>query len=113
MLTDVTNNKNNTPLTKPYKEIFSLYGLKQLIESPTRITVTTSTLIDHILTNSHEKVSQSGVIDVSLSDHQIIFCTRKIYKQKYHKHNKIKIRSLKNYSQQTLLEKLKVAKFPI
>ena len=86
---DVTNNRNNTPLTKPYKEICSLHGLKQLIESSTRITVTISTFIDHILTNSDEKVSQYRVTDVSLSDHQIIFCTRNIFKEKYHRYNTI------------------------
>ena len=38
---DVTNNKNNTPLNKLYKEICCLRALKQLLQSPTRITVTT------------------------------------------------------------------------
>ena len=38
-------------LVKSYKETCSLHGLKQIIESYTRITEKTSTLIDHILTN--------------------------------------------------------------
>ena len=61
-----------------YREFCSLHGLKQLITSPTRVTETTSSLLDHVLTNSCDRVSQSGVIDIGISDHQIIYCTRKI-----------------------------------
>ena len=75
---------NTTPhtLLKQYKHFLSNFGLNQIIKAPTRITCETSTLIDHILTNSHEKISQSGVIDCGLSDHNVIFCTRKINKIK-------------------------------
>ena len=47
----------------------------QLLKSPTHVTQSTSTLIDHIAANfpSHKAVN-----DVRLSDHQLIFCTRKI-----------------------------------
>ena len=52
------------------------------------------------------KEFQSGVIDVGLSDHQLIFCTRKIVRPKVHEHNYISIRSLKNYSQDVFLNAL-------
>ena len=40
-------------LAKSYKEVCTLlHGLKQIIETFTRITEKTSTIIDHILTNS-------------------------------------------------------------
>ena len=55
-----------------------MYGLSQLIDCQTRITSNTSTLIDHILTNSQENISQSGAIDTAISDHSLIYCTRKI-----------------------------------
>ena len=55
---------------KRYRELCSLHGLKQLITSPTRVTENSSSLLDHILTNSTDRVSQSGVVDTSLSDHQ-------------------------------------------
>ncbi|XP_072018361.1 uncharacterized protein [Amphiura filiformis] len=48
-----------------------------LITTATRITDTTSTCIDHILTNNPEKMCQSGTISIGLSDHLLIFCTRK------------------------------------
>ena len=53
-----------------------VFVVKQLITSPTCMTSTS--LLDHILTNSSERVSQSGIADVGLSDHQMTYCTRKI-----------------------------------
>ena len=106
------NIDDKSRLAKPYKEICSLHGLKQIIHSPTRITNTTSTILDHILTNSKDKLSQSGVIDIGISDHQMKFCTIKIMQQKFFKHKYIKIRSLKNYSKEILLEKLQEINFP-
>ena len=56
------------PLLNQYKQFLSHFGLKQLINDPTRVTCETSTLIDHILTNSAEKVSQCGVFDIASSN---------------------------------------------
>ena len=58
---------------KKYNEFCALSGLTQIINNATRITETTSNLLDHILTNSKDKISQSGVIDIGISDHQMIF----------------------------------------
>ena len=44
---------------------------------PTSVTSKTATLIDHVLTNSSQKVSQSGVIELDISDHDLVYCTRK------------------------------------
>ena len=99
-------------ISKRYKEICSFHGLKQVIESYTRITDNTSTLIDHVLTNSVENMSQHGVLEIALSDHYAIYCTRKTQKQKYHKHKFITVRSLKRYSKTLLLEKLNTLVFP-
>ena len=72
---------------KNYIEFCSTMGLKQLIKVPTTITSNISTLIDHILTSTSEEVIQAGIIETSLSDHQLIFCTRKIKRAKPNKHN--------------------------
>ena len=84
-----------------------MHSLKQLIRSPTRVAKSTSTILDHILTNASEMGSQSGVLDIGLSDHQLIFCTRKKQKSKLRKHKTIKTRSLKNYTAEKYCEKLK------
>ena len=97
---------------KAYKEFCALHNLTQIINSPTRITKNTSTLLDHILTNATEKVSQFGVLEIGLSDHQIIFCTRKTKKLKTNTNTFIKIRSLKNYTKEIFLEKLSKIQFP-
>ena len=60
-----------------YQEFCSLHGLKQLISTPTRVSENKSSLLDHVLTNTQENVLQSGIIEVGLSDHQLIFITRK------------------------------------
>ena len=111
ILGDINIDKKS-PLAKLYNEICCLHGLKQLINSPTRITINTSTTLDHILTNSKEKFTDSGVIDISLSDHQMIFFTRKIQKQKFYKHKNINVRSMKIYSELELVNLLKKIPFP-
>ena len=58
---------------KNYIEFCSTLGLKQLIKVSARITSNTFTLIDLILTSSSEKVVEAGIIETSLSDHQLIF----------------------------------------
>ena len=79
---------------KRYKEFCSLYGLEQPGS------------------NSTDRVSQSGVIDTGLSDHQLIYCTRKITRTKFNSHKNITIRSLKNYSQDVYLNELNKINFP-
>ena len=86
--------------------------MTEIIKEPTRITCSTSTLLDHILTNSSEKVSQKGVIDVGISDHQLIYCTRKIKRIKHKMHNHIQVRSLKKYSAEIFTDALKTVHFP-
>ena len=79
---------------------------------PTRVTDQTATLIDHILTNSPDKVSQSGVMDLGLSDHDLIYCTRKTPLPKSSKHNVVFVRSTKSYSTEMFLEILRGMVFP-
>ena len=111
--------RKNTPLSnslpslcKQYIEFCSSFSLKQLISSPTRITCSSSTIIDHILTNTTNIISQSGVIDLGISNHDIIFLTRKMEKMKLNHHTFIKYRSFKNYSASEYEERLKLVNFP-
>ena len=76
------------------------------------ITSNTSTLIEHILTNTQENISQSGVIDTAISDHSLIYCTRKILKAKYNRHKEMTFCSLKNYSADVYKETLERVSFP-
>ena len=60
-------------------EIFDIYGLDQLIQEPTRVTESSSSLIDLCLTNSLTTVVVSGVIHLSISDHSLIYVVRKAH----------------------------------
>ena len=84
-------------IPKKYAQICSTSGLKQPVKHPTRITCHTATLADHVIIICEEKVTQSVVIDTSLSDHQLIFYTRDIKRIKTNNHKQISFRSLKNY----------------
>ena len=54
---------------KKYYKFCTTFGLKELIEVPTRVTCSSSTIIDHILASFFNRASQQGVTDVGLSDH--------------------------------------------
>ena len=51
----------------------TMFGLKQLIESPTRLTCSSSSIIDYILASFPDRVIPRGILNVGLSDHQLIF----------------------------------------
>lgn len=99
--TDFSSGSSNNQLFKICKQFVSNANLSQLICQPTRVTSTTSTIIDLILVTDNDKISQSGVLNIGLSDHMPIYCTRKIKKQTSKEHNCVKLRSLKNYSKES------------
>ena len=95
---------SNIP-TKKIKLLYELYQLTQLINEATRVTMTTTSLIDHILTNTPEKISDSGVIHTGISDHSLVFAIRKIsiiYKQE----NTLEIRNMKNFDKEKFTKEL-------
>ena len=108
----VSESETIHPLLKQYKQFISNFGLKQLIKHPTRVTCDTSSLIDHILINSDDKISQYGVIDIGLSDHQMIYCTRKLVRNKPGLQKILESRSFKNYSVDNFESALKDLDFP-
>ena len=50
------------------RNIFDFYGLGQLITEPTRVTPVSKKIIDLCITNSPEKVTNSGVIHLRIND---------------------------------------------
>ena len=90
-----------------------MFGLLQITKSPTRITCSSTSVIDHILVSLPGRISQEGVINVGLSDHQFIYCTRKISRIKTGGvHKKIKFCSLKNYVVDAYKSALRKTNFP-
>ena len=76
------NNKLIPSDVKSYSELCTFFSLHQLIKVPTRVTCNTGTIVDHILASYPERVIQQAIINVGLSYHQLIFCTRKNYRIK-------------------------------
>ena len=79
----------------------ALFGLAQLITSPTRTTPTSMSLIDHIYTSNPSAVVTTDVSDLSISDHNPISCTRfiKLPKPEPKGHTQISFRSFKHFNQ--------------
>ena len=96
---------NNMP-TKKLNSVYELYQLSQLIDEATRITMTTSSLIDHITTNTPEKISHSGVIHTGISDHSLVFAIRKIRVMQRNEKNCIEIRNMKNFDEKKFIDEL-------
>ena len=107
-----SNYTSPSSLTKKYIEFLRTYGLTQIIKEPTRVTDKSATLLDHILVNTPSKITQSGVLPKALSDHDMIYCTRKHQAIKTGKHNTINLRSLKKYSKDIFLDQLRKIQFP-
>ena len=90
----------NIDMLKPHScwdSTLALFGLAQLITSPTR----TTSLIDHIYTNNPSAVVTTNVSDLSISDHIPISCTRsiKLPKPEPRGHTHVSFRSFKHLNQ--------------
>ena len=82
------------------------HHLDQQINTPTRITEKSSTLIDLLFTNNSHRVIDKGVISSPLSDHCLIFCVIKSGVPKA-RGRTIEYRSYKHYSKQEFLKDLR------
>ena len=72
-----TTNKDR----KLLKEFETMTGLKQIIDQPPRY-ARNNTTIDLIFTNS-EHISNRGTLNLNISDHEIIYITRKKKKEQF------------------------------
>ena len=61
--------------TSEYLDMLLSLGFMPIITKPTRITDHTATLIDHIYTNTPEKLIKSGICLADIFDHLPVFCT--------------------------------------
>ena len=79
--------------TRHLHEISDLYGLNQLINEPTHVTESSSTLIDLIFTN------YSGVSHIGISDHSLVYVYRKLSSDLSSKgHSYISYRNFRNFN---------------
>lgn len=78
-------------------DILELFQLKQLIVDSTRIACNTESLLDIIATNRPDKVKDSGVIQIGISDHSLVYSCLKISVPR-DKPKIVESRNLKHYN---------------
>ena len=72
------HSENNISLNK-IQDLMDIYQLQQHIKSPTRVTLTSATLIDVIFSQiNNNKIIEAGVIDLGISDHNLVYICRKV-----------------------------------
>jgi exonuclease III len=77
----------------PLQSIEVLYDMTQLVSSPTRVTMSTSTLIDVIMSNFPDSHIQTSVYELSVSDHYLVYTVlAKTYNEK-HVHKEVLFRN--------------------
>ena len=65
-------------------------------------------LIDLCLTNSPDKISKSGVINIGISDHSAVYLTRKVAHLRSNMHKTVEVRQLKNFNEAEFLRDLRI-----
>ena len=78
---------------------FQQLGLEQIINKSTRVQQNTTSLIDHIYITKSSTLSEAGVLEIGLSDHYLIFASRKLGLRHTPRHShKISYLDWKNFS---------------
>ena len=110
---DLSTDSIESPLNSDSRRIQRLYemlSLQQIIKEPTRVTLTTSTLVDHITTSCIGSILEAGVQKITLIDHYLIFCIRKLNAFNSGGHKTIRTRNMKKFNEEAFLAH--VAKVP-
>ena len=81
-----------------------LYQLTQIIDDPTRVTKSTKSILDVCITSSPDKIIQSGVVHLGISDHSLIYATRKLNSViKGNSQNSVEFRNLRKFNVESFL----------
>ena len=71
--------QTRSQVTSRLLDVMDIFQLQQHIQTPTRITPTTSSLIDVIITQiGDSKTLETGAIQLGISDHSLVYLCRKI-----------------------------------
>ncbi len=103
------NYKIDETLSKnPIKYIEDIYDMRQLVNSPTRVTMETSSLLDVVLSTFYEKHTNTKVLKNSLSDHYCVITTiSTVIGNSKNKHRVTTFRDYKNFDSDRFLEDLR------
>ena len=67
--------ENRSKCANDYINLIIRNGTASIITIPTRVIATSSTLLDHIITNNMDQVISPAVIETDITDHYPILCT--------------------------------------
>lgn len=100
---------NSSPLKFFQSYVTEPFALTQIIDSPTRITSTSSTLIDLVLAGNPENVKVHGVVDTpGISDHCLTFLAYSLKKPKF-KPKMVTRRDFRNFDEKRFISDMERA----
>ena len=108
ILGDLNCDWNKSPLdnhTQNLESMCSLYQLKQIIDAPTRVTNLSATQIDLIVVNNPDGIYDQVVLEIGISDHNLIYVVKKLAHAKGQQISK-EVRNFKNFNERLFLEEL-------
>lgn len=100
------------PETKKLRALMLQFQLSQLIKQPTRLTATSSTLLDIICTTNKEKIGESGVMHLSISDHSLVYIVRQARSIKLPPKT-VSFRNYSRFDNETFIEDVRSTPFHI
>ena len=93
-------------LVTRYINTSDMFGLEQIVTKPTKVTRTSRTLIDHLITNYPMRISATDVIPTSIvSDHDAPFACTNVRVNRYQPRYKY-IRNMKTFDEQEFIRDL-------
>lgn len=93
-------------------DICDIYNMDCLIDKPTRVSQSSQTLIDVILTNNKRRFLSSGVLEPHLSDHSLVYAIMRTSAPPL-RSRKILCRSFKNYNRDKFANDLALTPFHV
>ena len=107
LLEDFNKNLLNEHKDIEWDNFVTSSGPSQLVCDLTRVTNTSSTLIDHIYTNFDENIAHVHVCKISISDHLAVFGNCKLNNcVKSNTHKTITYRSFKNFDKSSFISEM-------
>ena len=104
---------NNTSLLSKLEFLLGSFNLKQLIDTPTRVTHNSSSLIDIICSSKSENIIEYGCVHTSLSDHYLVYAIRRLHQRSINSSKLMKFRSNKQLDNDDFLTKLRESSWSV
>ena len=76
---NIDTSQKQTRVNNPIYDLCNILNMENLIHDPTRITSSSSTTIDHIITSMSHNYKASGVVEIAISDHYLVYTVLNFY----------------------------------